>query len=226
MSSGSYPFTASELVLLNGDQFSKSARLGGFELLQGGAKVSADQLGLNAIAAAFLANEQMGAIRLEIRPQKKLFGLMTATPIFVELTSGDNQWPAGTLEAAILDILRQRQATGKPTEVHQVIYDWLGEDSSAPWSDVLTNVQRGLAGRGLLEMTQEKKMKIFTTTRFELPHSTATLAQQYPPSPAQQLLSQAQQSRKDIWDKLSGQIRQAISNRTERDSGSDGPDFD
>src|SRR5688500_6935493 len=109
MSSGSYPFTASELVLLYGEQFSKSARLGGFELLQGGMKVSADQLGLNAIAAAFLANEQMGAIRLEIRPQKKLFGLMTATPIFVELASGANQWPAGTLEAAILDILGQRQ---------------------------------------------------------------------------------------------------------------------
>lgn len=66
----------SELILLNGDQFAREKRLGErVELINIDAAVDARELGEAVLAAAFLANEQAGAVHLEMRQKRALFGL-------------------------------------------------------------------------------------------------------------------------------------------------------
>jgi hypothetical protein len=78
-------FTPSERVFLFGDRFARPAGMLGYGevVLTSGAKVSADDLAVHTIAAAYLACEQAGAVRLEPRQGKAMFGLMKTSDLHV-----------------------------------------------------------------------------------------------------------------------------------------------
>jgi hypothetical protein len=78
-------------------------------------------------------------------------------------------------------------------------------------------VKSGLAERGLLDRIEEKRLKVLTVTKYNLPESTAELASKYPSAPIKQMLDNYERRRKEIWDLLEKQIKSAIKARTEQD---------
>lgn len=216
------PLAPSELIYLNGEQFGNKARFNNIELFNG-EKVASDQLGQAMMAAAFLANEAAGTIRLEVRQKKALLGLRKVDALYAEPVASAN-WPQGSLEAQIGAIAAQLTDANKPgNEVSTILYQWMAEDAPAPWLWAAQLVREALARRGLLETVTEKKLKIFTTTHHILPESTAALATELPLAPVQALLETCQKRRPELWKLLTKEIKAAINRRTEAD---DDIDFD
>ena len=84
-------------------------------------------------------------------------------------------------------------------------------------------VKSGLAERGLLEKTEQTKLRILTVVNYSLPESTASMATQLPIEPVKQLLENCESYRQDIWILIIKEIKKAIKDRTEQD---DDIDFD
>ena len=66
------PFSASELVLLNGEKFAKKVMMGNIQLMHTEESVSYSQLGQAMLAAAVLAAESSGNLQLEARQEKAM----------------------------------------------------------------------------------------------------------------------------------------------------------
>jgi hypothetical protein len=208
--------TPSELVLLNGEQFASHARLvNKVRLPDGEVDVSAPELGQAVLAAAFLANHQAGGIRLETRQKKALLGLSQTTVLFAE-PGQPLTWPEPSLEAAIPRLAAQLKADKGRNEVTQVIYAWMRADSQAPWNQVIELVQAGLAQRGLLEVEEQTKLKIFTSRCYHLPESTRSLAGGEQAALATRLLGQARDSQPAGWKLLNEAIQKAVKQRQEQ----------
>jgi redox-regulated HSP33 family molecular chaperone len=206
-------FAPSELVLLNGEKFAKKVLAGNVQLLHSQEKVSVAQLGQAMLAAAFLANERSGNIRLETRQKKAMLGLRKVTGLQVLPVSVTPAWPEHSFEAQIYSLVEH---LGQHNEVNDVVYAWLGQDSGNPWNSVIELVKEGMAERGLLERSEEKKLKIFTSVKHELPQSTANQAAQEPITSIQQLLAENERDRRELWDLLVKEIKKGIKDRTEQ----------
>lgn len=217
-----YLLSPSELVFLNGEAFAKKARLGNMQLLNTDASVSISQLGQAILSAAFLANEKIGASNLETYQKKALFGLRKGTSLSVRPGKSSADWPAGSIEAELLSLALSRHMSGESTDVTDLIYIWLRQDTRDPWKTVLEILQSVMADRGLLNRHQEKKLKIFTTTHYSLAGETASLADKAMIGPIQQIISTCERERPEIWNLLTKHIKKAISARTEQDD----TDFD
>lgn len=208
----------SELVLLRGDAFAdKGGMLDKVMLLDGQKEVSLKQLAQSLLAVALLANEEAGALHLEVRTKKALFGLRTVTSLFAVPTSADVEWPMGSLEAKILDAVNRRN----DPEVADVLVDVMAEDSSDPRGYLVQQVSTALAERGLLEIVSEKKLKIFRVNSFRLPEATAAQAAAQPVEPLQQLLATCERERPPVWKLMTDHIKSAMSRRTEQRDSSD-----
>lgn len=206
----------SELVLLCGDAFvDKGGMLDKVALLDGQKEVSAKQLAHALLATALLANEEAGALHLEARPKKALFGLRTVTSLFAVPVSASVEWPAGSLEARILDAASRR----KEPEVVDVLVDVMIEDSPSPRLYLVQQISAALAARGLLEVVTQKKLKIFSVNSFRLPEATAAQAAAQPVEPLKQLLARCERERPQVWKLMTDHINSAVTRRTEqRDS--------
>jgi hypothetical protein len=212
-----YPLTPSELVFLNGEIFAGKAILGNMPLLQTDQSVSTSQLGQAVLAVAFLANEHVGAFSLGVAQKKAMLGLRKVKTLTAIPGKNSPAWPPGSLESELLALARDRYASGKSTEVNDLIYNWLRSDSQDPWTRVLETLQHALADRGLLERRDVKKLKIFTKTKFSLPAATAEMAEKTVVMPVQQILGDCERQRSEDWKLLNKLIKKAISARTEQD---------
>ncbi len=95
--------SASEIVYLFGDRFAKKARLGGEQLVYGGAKVSPEDLANQLLLSAFALFASDGYLQMEQLEQKRM-------KIFVDrdvrlVRTGEPSPPLYGLEAAIWRIL-------------------------------------------------------------------------------------------------------------------------
>jgi hypothetical protein len=221
----SAPLAPSEIILLNGEQFAKKARIGNLDLLHAEASVSAEQLAQAMLAAAILANEQAGAIRLDVREKKALLGFRKVSRLYAVPDQASPSWPPGCLEAEVRPLSEQLLAGVEGNEVSSVIVAWLKQDSANPWQSAIELVKAGLASRYLLDAVEEKRLKVFSTTRYELPDATATLIAQQPIEPVQQLLRSCQDNQPGKWNLLQNEIRSAIKARTEQNDGGPGIDI-
>ena len=210
------PLSPSELVLLNGEKFAKKVMMGNIQLMHMEASVSAAQLGQAILVCAILVLESSGNLQLEARQEKALFGLRKVTNLYGNPTPNPVEWPETCPESQLLQIAGRLKEKDGGNQVTNMIYTWLKADSGAPWQTTIELVKSGMAQRGLLAAFEEKKLKVFTQTRYELPDSTKSLAAQLPVQPIQQLLSNCESYRKDIWDLLVKQIKKAIKDRTEQ----------
>lgn len=208
----------SELALLRGDAFAdKGGMLDKMTLLDGQKDVSLKQLAQALFAVALLANEGAGALRLEARPRKALFGLRTVTSLFAVPGSADVEWPAGSLEAMILKTMSRRT----DLEVVDVLVAVMAEDSPNPRSYLVQQISAAMAARGVLEVVTQKKLKIFSISSFRLPEATAALAAAQPVEPLQQLLAACERERPQVWKLMTDHIKSAISRRTEQSDSND-----
>lgn len=211
------PLAPSELVLLNGDQFAKKVMLGNVQLLHSDTSVSATQLGQSILVAAFLAAEAAGNLRFEVRQGKAMLGLRKVSNLYANPTPQTVLWPEYSLEARLPGLAEQLKADQENNLVSSLIYTWLQEDSGSPWQSAIDLVKSGLADRGLLNRSEEKKLKLITVTNYTLPESTASLAANYSIGPVKEMLNRCEHNRREIWDLLVKQIKKAISDRTEQD---------
>ncbi|MBA3074356.1 MAG: hypothetical protein FP831_12210, partial [Anaerolineae bacterium] len=96
-------FTPSELILLNGDKFAPEVESNGHQLLCSDGMVNGHYLAVMMTAAAILANEEEGALVVELREQKKrLFSSASTTRVFIRPVGQPPSWNGYTLESAIL----------------------------------------------------------------------------------------------------------------------------
>jgi hypothetical protein len=217
----SSPFSPSELVLLNGDQFAKKVMLGNIQLLHTDASVSVSQLGQAILAAAVLAVEAVENLEFEVRQDKAMFGLRKVKKLYASPTQTPVEWPEHSLEAQLPLIAEQFKQDQESQEISNLIYTWLRQDSSSPWQSTIEMVEAGLAERGLLDASKETRLKVFTVTNYSLPESTASLAAEQPVEPIKQLLADCENNRREDWELLVKQIKSAIKARTEQDEGVD-----
>jgi hypothetical protein len=205
----------SELVFLNGEQFAKKVMLGNIDLLHSHEKVSQSQLGMAIVAAAFLGCEQAGAFSLGIGERKAMLGLRKVRELYAVPGSDRVQLPANSLEAVFAS-LAQRMEERDEHSVRNLVYVWLREDTSSPWNNALELIKAGMAQRGLLDVREEKKLKIFTVKHYSLAEGTPRLLSGQSYSLVKQMLESCQQSRPEIWKMLESGIKKAISDRTEQ----------
>ena len=152
-----------------------------------------------------------------------MFGLRKVKNLYANPTPTPVEWPKYSLEAQLPPIAERFKNDQDSHEVSNLIYAWLRQDSSSPWQSTIEMVQSGLAERGLLDTSEETKLKVFTKINYSLPEGTASLAAEQPIEPVKQLLANCENDRREIWDLLVKQIKSAIKARTEQD---DSVDFD
>jgi len=204
-------FTPSERVFLFGDRFAKPAGMLGHGevVLSSGAKVGADELAVNAIAAAYLACEQAGAVRLEIRQGKAMFGLVTTRNLHVAAGHKQVSWPEGSLESWVV------QGAGREPKVSDLTQGLLcsGKENS-PAQAMFERLKAALAARGILHADQKTTLKVFTSVTYSLPDHARAAAEQGGTQHVQALLDACRQQRPELWQELSDDIKAAINTMT------------
>ena len=205
-------FTPSELVVLFGEQFAEEGGMltAKVETLISGAKVHAEKLAYAAVAAAALAAEKAGAIRLEHRRGKALFGLVKTQDVRVVPGTGSAAaFPEGTLERAFAD------AAARDVDVDTVVREALGAESHNPPQRLVGLVHAGLAHRGLLGSEETKVLVVFSGSKFTLPPATRDAALGASLAEVKELLRGAEQGRPELWGAMTKEIRSAIAFMTE-----------
>lgn len=181
-------FAPSELVVLFGDRFTPEAGMlaSKEEVLTSGVKVNAEKLMSAAVAAAVWAAHRAGAVRLEMRQGKALFGLVKTQKLHVAPGAGTSPFPAHTLESAIV-----RGAQSAP-QLQAMLQGWIGAEVMDVPARVLGMIKDGMAERGLLDREQRKTMMVFTTTGYTLPDTSRAAAERASLDAVQSLLRDAE----------------------------------
>lgn len=198
--------TPSERVLLFGDRFTPQAGMLGTKevVLTSGVKVDADKLAAAMLAAAFLANEQAGALGLEVRQGKAMFGLMKTEHLHAVPGPKQVGWPNGTLEQVI-----SRSVATQP-KVDDLVSGVIQERSASPGQALCQRAKIALAARDVLAAEEKKTLKIFTTVAFSLPDASRAAAEQSGWAHVQQMLQNCQQQRPQLWNALTKNIQASI----------------
>ena len=203
--------TPSERVLIFGDRFSTPAGMLGYSevVLSSGIKVDADRLAQNVFAAAFLANEQAGAIRLEPRQGKAMFGLMKTEKLHAVPGQKQVGWPHGSLEAVIAASVQPQP------KIDDQVGGILGQKSSSPAQSLCARVKAALAARGVLRAEEKKTLKVFTSISYSLPDGARAAAEQTGAAHVEQMLRSCEQQRPRLWAELIRGIKAGITWMTE-----------
>lgn len=207
--------TPSEAVLLHGDRFAKPdtiRTLGETLLLDDARKVDAEELAETALATAVLANVDAGGLRIELRTNRHLFGLVKTRSIVVQGREATPSWPAGSLEAAVLS----RRPESGTRKMSDLLYDVLETDTAQPPLHALGLIKRGLAGRGLLDDEETKKLRVFTSIR-QVPSATLRGADLAPHLQRAEELLAPWRERTEEWKYLLKAASEALGRRTEMD---------
>jgi hypothetical protein len=215
----SYTLSPSETIFLNAEQFVKTAVLG-YRPVGSETKVSVQDLARTVISGALLAMEATGEIGLELEEYKRLIGKgkrIKITPI-----QEQSSFPTPSMEAVIYEISKYLANSKKGANVKDMVWALLGKDDDQPWNKAVDSIPPHLAERGLLGSTEEKKLKIFTVTHYEMLDETRKLAQDGPVSDLQALLSACETERPEVWKRMNKEISQGINAR----DSSDDDDFD
>ena len=130
--------------------------------------------------------------KLYLRAGKAMFGLMNTTKLFLLQGSGTAAFPAGSLEAYLLE------AAVMETEVKDVLKGFIGEEVSNPPQRALGLMKRGMSERGMLEAEMKKSMIFFATIDYVLPASTRMAAEAESLEPVQQLLRDFEQREPEL----------------------------
>jgi hypothetical protein len=157
----------------------------------------------NMIKAALLAREQDGSIRLEIqsaewRPIDEA-GLLMVVP-----TGNSADWPPATMESRLL--LDRKGA------VADIAFDWLGDDSPAPWAYAAEKGMIMLALRGLAVVQLGWWGRTYAMVR-----SAPALLPQDSPQVTESLFAPCREYRPSMWRLLEVEIEEAVQRRTLND---------
>jgi hypothetical protein len=205
--------TPSEIILLNPEQFAAEGTMlkgGSFQSLTSPAKAGHQELTTALLAAALLANEQAGNVRLTVVQKKAMLGLKTVNAVKVELVGDAVPWPQASFEWFIHEGVRKQ-----PREAADLFTSMLLTNSQYPWSLASMICCASLAERGFLIGEEKKKLLVLKTVNYKVALNTAEAMAANPPAPVRQLLDQCRQCRPDLYQAIEQSVRTAISNQTE-----------
>jgi hypothetical protein len=198
-------FTPSELIVLHGEQFAgKGGWLDGVRLPHGGPRVAGAPLGERLLAAALLANEQVGSVQLAVwTPERRPWDVILCA------LSGEVwvTWPAASLEAQVYAGVQSG-----PLAVSELVYTILGADHDNPWQQVLCAATRGLLARRLVEAAPVHYL-LFTVERLQVPARTAIRLAAQSLDGVTRLLAACEQARPDLWRLLCREIHAGVDRR-------------
>ena len=139
-----YPLTPSEIIFLG----AKSSR-GPFSSLVNKIilGVRLNSLVTRMLLAAFIANEEFGAISLEGHRRKYFLGLFSNWELLVVPNRGTIEWPSHSFEAYVA---RNADLPSQMNRVSDIVYEWMSEDSEKPWEGAFRRIGRRV-GRGATE---------------------------------------------------------------------------
>ena len=201
-----FVLTPSERVLLFGDRFTPQVGMLGTSevVLTSGVKVDADKLAAVMLAAAFLANEQAGALGLEARQGKAMFGLMKTEHLHAVPGQKQVGWPNGSLEQVVA-----RSVAAQP-KVDDLVSGIIQDRSPSPGQALCQRAKIALAARDVVHAEEKKTLKIFTSVVFSLPDASRAAAEQSGWAHVQQMLQNCEQQRPQLWNALMKNIRASI----------------
>lgn len=206
--------TASETVYFHPDRFARERTLlDAIGLLHTPKKYDASELAEAILAAAFVDAERAGVLRLETGKASRLLGLRKVDAVLVHAGTAPSP-AAGSHEAGL-----RAAVDGGPLEVERAVHAALAEDHAAPSMLVVGAVVEGLARRGLVEVREATRLKLFRTESYHLPPATLELAAKTDPQPVCEALDAW--AKRPEWALLQKGIRRGITSRKE---ASDGPD--
>lgn len=207
------PFTPSELILLNGDKFAPEVETDGHQLLCSDGMVNGNYLAVMMVAAAILANEEEGALFVELAEQKKkLFSSKSRQQVLLRPAGLTPSWNGYTLESAVLFSTGQLFATQADCSVRNVIYTFLMEDRKQPWTKVIEFVEWGLATSNWLMPVEGDATGAFEVP-FICPQKVQELAFSQPMGPVKSLFSTCKANTPELWKVLLAEIDQALKER-------------
>ena len=207
------PFTPSELILLNGDQFAPEIESGGHQLLCSDGMVNGHHLAVMMTAAAILANVEEKALEIETRKRRKIsFSSSPNESILIHPVGQPPSWNGYTLESAILFSSGQIFAVQDEFSVRKVVYAVLLEDRKTPWQKIIEFVEWGLATSNWLMPVTGDAAKAFQTP-FICPEKVQELAFAQPLDAVKGLLSSCKKNTPELWKLLLGEIDQALKDR-------------
>ncbi|HEX8391247.1 MAG TPA: hypothetical protein VF665_02725 [Longimicrobium sp.] len=188
-------FAPSELVLLNGEQFAPEAGMlaGKEELLTTGAKVNSEKLMEAAVHAAVWSLVDAGAVRLETRKGKALFGLLKTEKTHLVRGTASSPYPPNTLEAHLAE------QAGLEPELDAAIAAFIGAETVDVPGRTLGIIKAGMSQRGLLDVEQKKVMLVFSSVGYSLPAGTRELAAREPVEPVRTLMARAEQAQPELY---------------------------
>lgn len=204
-------FSPSELVVLFGDQFVPDASMlsSKEEILTSGVRVNSQTLMEKAMHAAVWTLQRAGAVRLEIRQGKALFGLLNTHKLYLMAGTAAPRYPEGCLESYLAE------AAGMEDELDAALASFFGQESRDPAARALGLMKRGLSSRGLLEVEEKKTLMVFTTVGYVLPASTRELASRHAVDPIRQLLAEVEQKEPELFKAVDKAIDSARVKMTE-----------
>jgi hypothetical protein len=210
--------TSSELVYFNGQLFAQKVMMGNHELVHNNTKVSVNQLADAMLLAAILDNESNGAIKLEMKTSKAMFGMLTTHSVNVNLAGTKNDNPENTLESSVYQVAERliKGKGGQPVTVEDIIYNFFSEDVAWPQKNIIGMVLSALYKRGLL-LTNEKNNYIPYPDTLKLIESQSV-------EPVQKNISNSEKSRPELHALLLKQIQSGLKKRLESDADIGGND--
>jgi hypothetical protein len=157
-------FTPSEYILLNGDKFSpESNSENKIHLLCSDGTVDGEYLAALMVTAAILANEEEGALTLELTQTKKMLGLKESAHLILRPVGTTPNWNGFTLESGILFIASQAYAVPGNYSVQNTIYNILATEKPQPWTKIIDLVEWGLASSNWLMPVGKEAAGVFST---------------------------------------------------------------
>jgi len=207
-----FSFTPSEYILLNGDKFSpESSSENKLPLLCSDGWVDGAYLASLMIIAAVLANEEEGALTLQLQTTKKMFGKET-THLIIRPAGQSPNWNGFTLESGTLFVASQAYAVPGDYSVQNIIFNILAEDRPQPWMKIVELVEWGLAASNWLMPVSGEAAGAFSTP-FICPAKVRDLAMAQPAAPVVNLLTACKKTRPEIWRQITQEINQAFADR-------------
>lgn len=197
-----YPITPSEIILLSEDTPLDPS----------------DSSLITMLAAAFVANEAAGSVRLEVHDRKLFFGVRTISELLVIPSEEAIEWPAPSFEAYIVPIAEQLSYLREYT-VSKIVYNWMGFGGG--WKSISKDVIEQLAARGLLEKREVEVKGWFFGSHYDgdgpyrlaLPPSTLELVSQAPVSLIREMLSDFERTQPDLWLRITAEATEGIKKR-------------
>lgn len=208
-----YPFTPSEYLLLNADQFVQEASASDrFTLLLSDGYVSGKALASLLITAAILANEEEGALQIEVRESKGFFMRSHSSNVYIKPVGFPPNWNTYTLESAVLYASGQLYSTQQENTIYNTVYTLLREDSKDPWAKIADLVEWGLASSNWLIPVEGDAAAAFSIP-FICPGKVRDLVLDQPIRIYRELLASVQENQPPLWKLMQGEISRALTDR-------------